>query len=186
MFRVSRRNLSVLAIALSLTGLTAASAQAKVLHVTGQQATVTPSAQATAFMAKYHVSVTPLGAATIANGSATLPIAGGFVTTPKFHGVLRLKGGVRFTSGTRSLTLRAFVVVRLGHRTVLTAKAGGKRRVVARVTGLTTTITGKQAVITGELKLSAAAARGLNRLFGVHVVNAGADVGSVTSTVTVA
>lgn len=186
MSQVSRRSSSVLATALSLIALTAASAQAKVLHVTGQQATITPSAQVTQFLATYNVSVSALGAATIANGAVTLPISRGFVTTPKLDGLLALKGGIKFANATRSLVLRGFVVARIGHATFVTAKAGGKRMVVARLAKLTKTISGKQALITGELKLSAVAARRLNRLFGHHVVRGGADLGSVTSTVTVA
>jgi hypothetical protein len=185
MSRVFRSTLSALAAVLSLVALTAASAQAKVLHVTGQQTTITPSAQATKFFATQNVSMTPLGTATIANASLTLPISGGFVTTPKLNGVLRHKGGIKFTDGTRSLSLRGFVLARVAGRTFLSAKAAGKRLIVARVTKLTTTVSGKQAVITGELKLSAAAARGINRLFGHHVVKAGAEIGSLTSTVSV-
>ncbi len=185
MSRISCRALSVLVTTVSLAALTAASAQAKVLHVSGQQTTITPSAQATTFLAQHNVTVSPLGAATLAAGSVTLPISGGFVTTPKLNGVVRHHGGIEFANATRSLSLRNFVLARVGRRMVLSAKAGGKRLIVARVTKLTRTISGKQGVITGELKLSAAGARGLNRLFGHHVVSAGADLGSLKSTVTV-
>jgi hypothetical protein len=47
-------------------------------------------------------------------------------------------------------------------------------------------ISGKTGTITGELNLSAAAARAINTFAGHHVVAAGADLGSFTSSVTVA
>ncbi len=183
--RVFGRTLSVLATALSLIALTAVSAQAKKLHVAGQQTTITPSAQVTKFLAAQNITASALGTATIANASLTLPISGGFVTTPALNGVLRHTGGVKFTHGARSVALRGFVLARIAGRTFLSAKAGGARLIVARVTKLTKTISGKQGVITGELKLSAAAARRINRLIGHHVASAGLDIGSLTSTVTV-
>lgn len=185
MHRVFHRPLTILVTAVTVIGLSAASAQAKVLHVTGLQTTITPSAQATQFLSQHHVTVSALGAATITNGSLTLPISRGFVTTPKLNGLVIHKGGVKFTSGTHSVALRGFVLARAAHRTVLSASVGAKRFIVARVTNLTNSVTGKTAVVTGELRLSAEAARKINRRFGQHVVSAGADIGSLMSTVTV-
>lgn len=75
------------------------------------------------------------------------------------------------------------MLVRESDHTVLTAKVGKVRLIVARVVKLTQTITATQATITGTLKLSAAA-RGINSLFGHHVVGAGANIGTLTSTIT--
>jgi hypothetical protein len=186
MYRFLRRTLSILTVVLSLSALLAAGAQAKPRHITGQQTTITPSAQATQFLTNHHVTVSPLGAATIANGALTLPISGGFVTTPRLRALVLHRGGVKFSVAKRSFALRAFVLSRVGHRTVLSATVDTRRLIVARVTGLTQTIVGKQAMITGELKLSAQAAHKINRRFGKHLVSAGADIGSLASIVTVA
>jgi hypothetical protein len=189
----SRRMLPLLATVVAVAGVASASAEAAKthvkqttrIHVTGQQTTITPSAQATAFLSAHSIKVSALGKATLGtNGSLTLPITHGFVTTPRHNGVLYHDGGAEFGNGTRSISLRAFVLVRESDHTVLTAKVGKVRLIVARVVKLTQTITAKQATITGTLKLSAAAARGINSLFGHHVVGAGANIGTLTSTIT--
>jgi guanyl-specific ribonuclease Sa len=112
----SRRMLPLLATVLAVAGGASASAQvAKThfkqttrIHVTGQQTTITPSAQATAFLSAHSIKVSALGKATLGtNGSLTLPITHGFVTTPRHNGVLYHDGGAEFGNGTRSICLRA-------------------------------------------------------------------------------
>ena len=132
------------------------------------------------------MTISALGAATIANGAVRLPISGGIVGPKGHNGVLLHKGGVKFTSGAHLLSVRGFVLTRIDNRTLLSAIAGGKRLVLARVTKVSETTTGTQTVITGELSLSAAAARAINHLLGQNVVSAGVDLGSLKSTVTVA
>ena len=185
MQRVSRKSFTFLATALSVVGLTTASAQARALHVTGQQTTITPSTQATQFLAAHHVTVSALGSATIANGALTLPIARGVLSTPKLNAIVVHKGGVKFTSGTHSFALRGFVLARVAHRTFLSARVGARRLILARVTNLTQSTSGTTALVTGDLKLSTQAARRVNRALGAHVVSGGADIGSLKSTVTV-
>jgi hypothetical protein len=184
MFRISRRTLSVLAVTVGMLVLTSA-AQAKPLHVTGTKTTITPSAQATHFLSARHITVTALGPATISGGSLTLPISGGFVTKSAKSGLLRHEGGVQFSKGSHSVAVRRFVLIANAHRGILTATVAGHRIIIARLIDITRTVSGKSGTLTGELTLSAAAAHRIDRLFGKHVVSAGADLGSLTSSVTV-
>jgi len=186
MYRVSRRALSTLTVTLSASALLAAGAQATILHVNGQQTTITPSSQATEFLTNHHITVTPLGVATLSGGSLTLPIVGGRVGTPKLNGFVRHQGGVTFSGSGHSVSLRAFVLARVGKQAFFLATVGGKSLRVARVTGWTQTIVNRTATIKGELELTVKAASKIDHLFGKHVVGAGADIGSFTSTVTVA
>jgi hypothetical protein len=175
--------LYLMTTALVAFALTAGAAQAKVAHVTGQKSTFTPSAQVTHFLATHHVTVSAVGPATISGTSVTLPITGGFITR-KLNGVLRHRGGVKFATATRSFVLRRFLLVRKGHHASLFARVHHRRIRLARVTDLKVALSGKSATATGELKLTAAAARMINKLLGSKVVHAGADLGSVTSDVT--
>lgn len=185
MSRTLRRLLPLSATALAVVGLTAASAQAKVLHVTGKQTTITPSAAVTSVITKYHVTVSAVGPATISNGSLTLPISGGLVNPKNLDGTIVHTGGVKFTLGKHSVVLRSFVAGHVGSRVLLTADVGSTRVVIARLTKIQKTISGNQAVITGELALSADAAHRINDRIGHHVVSAGVDLGTFDSTVTV-
>jgi hypothetical protein len=181
--------LPVLATVVSVVSVTAAPAMAakQVKHkVTGQQTTITPSAGAVKFLTTNHITVSTLGAATLTNGSVTFPITGGFVKTPSLDGTLVHSGGVKFSNGTRSVSLQSIVAYRLGHNTFVTGRADGRLMIIARVTGAKVSITGKTATATGELKLSAGVAQRINHVFGKHVVSAGADLGSAKSTITVA
>jgi len=189
MTRFTRRMLPVLVTAVSVVGVTAAPALAakQTKHkVTGVSSVLTPSAAGLKFLTDHHITVSALGAASLANGSLTLPISGGVVKTPSLDGTLVQKGGVKFTLGKRSVSLRGIVAHRIGKVAFVTAFANGHELIVARVAKATVSITGKSAVATGELKLSAEAARLLNRAFGKHVAGAGVDIGSFKSIVTVA
>jgi hypothetical protein len=188
MHHASRRIILLVATAVTLAAVPVASAQARVLHhVTGVSSTVTASSALTGFLAAHSIKVSTVGRATISGRSLTLPIVGGTVKTPRpFDGRLIMAGGVRFTRNGRSITLRAFVATRRGSRNAVTAQIGQTRLIVAHATDAHISVSGKTGTITGELKLSAAAARAINNVAGHHVVTAGADLGSFTSTVTVA
>ncbi len=189
MIRLTRRMLPVIATVVSVVGVTAAPAMAakQVKHkVTGQSTTITPSAGAVKFLTSNKITVSALGAATLSNGSLTLPINGGVVKTPSLDGTLVHSGGVKFSHGKRSVSLRNIVAHRVGHVTFVTGRADGRLMIIARVTGAKVSITGSTATATGELKLSAGVANRINHVFGKHVVSAGADLGSAKSTITVA
>jgi hypothetical protein len=186
MSRITRRAFTVLATTASLAAFVSASAQAKVFHVTGQQTKITPSAQVVTFLTAHSITVTPVAPATASGGSLTLPISGGFVVTPHVTGTLRHEGGIEFSKGSHTLVLRHFVL-RVGrHRGFLTARTGHRTFTLAKLVGITRSVSGKSGTLSGELKLSRAAAEVINHRFGKHLVSKGTDLGSLTSTVTVA
>jgi hypothetical protein len=179
----SRRIVALVGMTVTLAAVSAASAQAKA--VTGEQSTITPSLGVTHFFAAHHITVSPVGPATISGGSLTLPIVGGTVKVSQRTGRLIMAGGLRLTRNGQSITLRAFVATRDGSKNAVTAKVGQVRFTVAHATGVHVAISGKTGTITGELKLSAVAARAINQLAGHQVVSPGANLGSFTSSVTV-
>ena len=130
MHHAPRKFLLLVGSTLALAAVPAA-AQAKLLQVTGQKSTITPSSAVTSFLAAHHVHISAVGPATISGGSLTLPVVGGKVKTPKLNGTLIMAGGVRFTRNARSITLRSFVATRHGATNTVTAKVDGRRLNVA-------------------------------------------------------
>jgi hypothetical protein len=185
MSRVSKAALWALATACCSVAV-AAPAQAKVFKVTGQQTTVTPTAKVTQFLSKHSITVSVLGPATLSNGTVSLPIVRGKVAVPSMRGRLVHKGGIQFATATRKVALRGFVLSHRVGKTRLSAVVAGRRFVVAKLTAPKVSISGKTGTLTGELRLSARAAHRINRVLGIHAVKAGADLGALTSTVTVA
>jgi hypothetical protein len=117
--------LPALAASAALLLVGATGAQAKVVELTGTT-TVTPSTQATQFLANHGVAVAPTGEATAENGAFVFPIAAGFGNTRTFNGLLAHKGGLRFSKGARSAVVQHFVAVRIrGVGAVLLAQIPG-------------------------------------------------------------
>ncbi len=191
---MTSRALAALALSASVgaAGATAASAHVfppvqpkQQIKVVSGSATIAPSSPTAAFLAKNGITVTPLGRATTANGTVTFPVIGGMRTDRKLSGVLRLRGGLKLTEGTRSLAIRNLTVVRLGSRTTLRATIGDVVVKLARLTGVKLTASGsKTDTATGQIRITATAARAINRLAKAHLVKAGYDLGSFTATLT--
>lgn len=180
----SRATILTALLGLAMLALVASSAQAKVVKVTGDQATVAPSTQLTQFLSDNGVSVSAIAPATLDGGNLTLPITGGRVHSKNLHGVLVMGGGVKLSKGENSVKLRRFVAVNLKRGAVLTAKVGKRRMVVARLTDLSAVVSGTSATVEADLHLSRAAARRINHLAGKHLVSAGALLGHATASVT--
>jgi hypothetical protein len=186
MSRISRSTLSVVATTVALFAVTAASAQAKVFHVTGTQTTLTPASQVTQFLSSHHVTVSAVGPASISGGAVTLPITGGYVTKSAKGGLLRHAGGLRFTVGARSVAVTHLVLIAHNSHGRLLAWVAGRRITVARLINATRSVSGTSGTLTGELTLSAAAAHKINRRLHKHIVSAGTELGTLGSSVTVA
>ena len=118
-----RITLALLVAALML--LPAGAAQAKLVKLTGSS-TVTPSQQATQFLANNGVAVEPTGPATFANGAFTFPIVKGFGDTQTYQGALAHAGGLRFSKGDKSAVMRQFLAVRVADKSVLLAQLPGR------------------------------------------------------------
>lgn len=185
MLRISRHAVSVLAVTAGLLAGTSGSAVAKPFPVVSGKTTITLSAGPARFLAKHHVSVTPLGAASIQGDSLTLPVTGGRVSKSAKSGVLVQQGGVEFSNGRRSVDVRGFVLV--GHNTTgrLTAVVDGRRIVLARLIDITRTVSGRSGTISAKLTLSARVAELIDRRLGRRLVTAGTELGTLTSSVTV-
>jgi hypothetical protein len=121
---MARRTLVALTAAVALISVGATAAEAKLVKLTGST-TVTPSPQATQFLANNGIAVETTGAATSAGGAFAFPIAAGFGDTQTYEGVLAHRGGLRFSKGERSAVVRQFVAVRAGDTSVLLAQLPG-------------------------------------------------------------
>ncbi len=178
-----RVTVSAALLGLAMLALVASSAQAKVVKVTGDEATIAPSSQLTTFLSDHGVAVEATGAATLdAGGNLTLPIVGGRINTKNLHGVLVTKGGVKFSKGGASLRLHRLVAVNRGKGAFLSAKVGERRVRIARLTDRKADLASGTAE--ADLRLSGKAARRINHVAGEHIVSAGALLGHVTATVT--
>ncbi len=115
-----------------------------------------------------------------AKGGVSFPITGGSLDGAA--GTIEHSGGLRFSAGGKSLSARSFTI-KLARRSTLTARVGSTRVTLLTVdakrakltrAGLATRISGVR------VALSAAAAKALNRTFGVHLFRAGLELGSVS------
>lgn len=192
MHRLSRIVLT-LALAMSALGISALGAQArahpalpKLILVKSGQTTLTPSAATVKFLTSHAITVTALAPVSIQNGSLVLPVRKG-VATRQLRGVLLHRGGVEFATGARTVKLRAITLYRFAKATFIGALVNGHvAKRLARVTGIKLTRTGNQATLTGEVHLSASAAKMINHLLGKHLVSAGYDLARLSSQLTLA
>jgi hypothetical protein len=190
MYRV--RFMLTLALAVSGLGISAVGAQAKVpskthlVRITGGTTTLTPTAATVSFLTSHGVTVTAVAPATLSGTAVSLPVIGGVARPKNLNGILLHRGAVKFATAKRSVTLRHITLWKLGKRAHLSARAAGRTLLLGNITGLAASVTGKTATVTGEVHLSAAAAHVINRVAGKHLVSAGADLGSVSSSLTLA
>jgi hypothetical protein len=178
------RALCALASVSSVVGVTAASAQAKPIHITGKQTTITPSSQVTQFLTKNGIGAAAVGPATLSGGTLTLPIVGGRASASGARGVVRHAGGLKFSKGSRHVVLRHFVLFGNINHPRLAAAVRGHRFVFARMLTDTHSASGNTVTLKGELTLTPAGARIINHRLHKHVAKAGLDLGSLTSTIT--
>ena len=131
------------------------------------------------------VRVAPTAPASVGRSGLTFPVSGGSADPRTLAGTVRHAGGIRFTAGGRSVVLRS-PTYRIGRRSSLSMRVGDDRlRVLAldlgdarvRRAGLDTRASRIRATLTG------AAARALNRAFGVHLFSAGLPIGTVRTEV---
>ena len=181
-----RRVLLVTVAALSMLALAATAAQAKVVKVTGGQATFTPSSELTQALSSHGITTAAIAPATLGNDCVlSMPVIGGQVERSHLYGFLALGGGVEFSKGTHSLALRRMAAVHRAEGSFLTANVRGERRVIARFTHVTKSISGNTATLSANVVLSAEAAALINAVAHHHVVSRGAPLGTANATVTV-
>jgi len=185
MSRMSKAAGCALAVGLCALAV-AAPAVAKTQRVAGGHATVTPSAQITRFLRSRGITVTPIGPVQVGDGSLTMPMVSGQLTTPSMNGVVKAKGGLQYSNGSKRLRVQDYELSHTGGVGKLTAIVNGKRIVLATMSAMKTKMTGKTGTMSGGLRLTTGWARLINHLVGKRVVHAGEDLGDLTATVKMA
>ena len=188
-------------LALCLMAVGAAGAQAAKVKITGGTTTITPSAATTQFLTTNGISVTPIAPATVSNGVLTLPIKGGRIDPVTLRGFVTHRGGVKFSKGTHSLSLRHFLITSTRRGAFLNATTPVRRcralrarrgRVCVtraegvRVARLSNVVRNSDNSVTANLLLSSRAARFINKVAGSQVVSAGANFGTAKIVATTA
>ena len=180
-----RRGLLVSIAALSVLALAATAAQARVVEVTGGQATFTPSDELTHALSSHGITTEAIDPATLGDGGVlSMPVLGGHVVRRHLYGNLVLGGGVKFSKGDHSLALRRLVAVHRAKGSFLTARVRGERRVVARFIHVRKHLADHTLRLRADAVLSAEAAALINRAAHHHVVSRGAPLGTANATVT--
>lgn len=185
--RTFRKVLALLAPALAVASLASAPAQAAELHVTGERTALTPSTAAIQFLASQGITVAVTGGASIgSDGSLIFRITHGTVTTAPMNGRIFHVGGVQFSRAGSSLLFRDFQLVRKHDRAFLSALVNHHRLVYALIEDFAVRISGREAIVTGQLVLGAEAAHLFNELIGSNLVAPHTPIGTMTSTIRVA
>lgn len=180
-----RRGLLVSVTALSALALVATAAQARVIEVTGGQATFTPSDELTHALSSHGIATHAIAPATLdGDGVLSMPVLGGHVVRPHLYGNLVLGGGVKFTKGDHSLALRRLVAVHREKGSFLTANVRGERRVIARFIHIHKSVSDHTATLSADAVLSGEVAALINAAAHHHVVSRGFPLGTANATVT--
>jgi hypothetical protein len=161
-------------------------AQAKTDRVVGGHASVTPSAQITVFLRSRGITVTPIGAMKVGNGSLTMPMVSGKVDPENMQGTMVTSGGLEYSNGSKHVRIHGYRLAHTSHGARLTAVVNGHRILIATMVGTTVKMSGKTGTMTGGLKLSAAWAKLINHLVGRQVVHPGEDLGDLTAKIRMA
>jgi hypothetical protein len=160
-----------------------AQAKPKTERVVGGHATVTPSAEITAFLRARGITVTPIGGMKVGNGSLTMPMVGGQMQVPTMQGTMNTGGGIQYTNGSKKVVVRGYRLSHVGAVAKLTAVVNGHRILIATMAAPKTHVSGHTGTMSGALKISAAWAHLINHLVGMQVVHPGEDLGELSATI---
>lgn len=179
---LSKRSVGALAASMTLLAI-AAPAQAKSEHVTGGHATVRASKQISAFLHSRGITVTPIGPAKHGNGTMTMPMVGGTINVQTMGGTMDARGGVEYSKGTKVMRVSDYILKHHGGAATLTAVVNGHRIVIATMSAPNVHMSPTKGTMSGGLHISAAWAKLINRLVGMHVVHAGGTIGQLSMTI---
>lgn len=192
---------AVLALALALTSL--ASAAGNRDKITGGSTQLTLNSAATQALSANHITLTALAPATGSGDTFTFPVRGGWVNPTNYNAVVRHEGGLSLSNGTRTVVVRQLTIIShqdkaalyglvRGHRSerchrVTRHHHSGRCVVVerwrkvklARITEVSHSGTTAQ----GNVLLTEASARLINKLAGSRVAKAGEQIGTGSTTV---
>jgi hypothetical protein len=182
MSRLSKSAVGAVAAGASLLAI-AAPAQAKSEHVTGGHATVRASMQISAFLHSRGITVTPIGSAKLGNGAMTMPMVGGTVNVPTMGGTMKAHGGLEYSKGSKVVRVSDYILRHQGSLVTLTADVNGHRIVIATMSSPNIHMSQTKGTMSGGLHISAAWAKTINQLVGLHVVHAGETIGQLSMTI---
>jgi hypothetical protein len=194
MSRVSKTAVWAVAVGFCSVVIAAPADATKSDPVIGGHTTITASPDITKlvdFLRAQGITVTAIGPATLANGSLTMPMVSGSMSVPSMHGVMDAEGGLQFKKGDRVLHVGQYILSHQGGDATLSALVSGRRVsqrriVIARMVAPTVNMSDNTGTMTGGIELTAAWADLINQLLDKHVLSAGADLGDLSATVTVA
>ncbi len=118
--------------------------------------------------------------ATVKNGTVKLPVGNGELDPLSGQGVVEHSGGVKLKRAKKSTTLKSLVLDTA--KKTLSGKLGGKKLKIASLAGMSLKRDGFGVdVSVRKLKLTAKAAKLLNKKLGIKVFKANANAGSTSS-----
>ncbi len=194
---------AILALALTSVAFAAGSTQ-----ITGGTTALTLSPTAAQVLSDNHITASVTG---VSSGytdpmstTLTFPISGGHLNVTTLVGVIRHKGALSLSNGTKTVTLRKLTILSRRHAAALFAEARvGSRTICRRITrrdpharcvrvvlyrseriATITGITVSGGSATGTVKLTQASADVINDLAGGTVAAAGVAIGTGTVTPT--
>ena len=182
MSRVSKTSVGALATGLCLVAV-AAPAQAKSQHITGGHATVRAATTISSFLVSRGITVTAIGSAHIGGGAMTMPMVGGTVTAPTMGGTMDASGGLQYKKGNKVVRVSSYILTHKHGRATLTALVNGHRITIATMSSPKVHMTATRGTMSGDLEISAAWAKRINHLVGLHVVHAGETIGQLSMTI---
>lgn len=150
----------------------------------GDATSLALDAGAAAALTSLGVTVAPVGPATAnADGSIAFPITGGKVNLSTLAGTIPHSGGLSFTAGATTVTVRDFIID-TAPTPKLTARLGNDRvdLLTLDLAGLQRSVSGRRTVtLSGVVaKLTDGAAAALNGAFGVSAFAGGLTIGTAT------
>jgi len=178
----------------------AAVALAAPTKVTGGTTQITASTGAVTLLSDNHLTVTPIAPATASGATYTFPISGGSLNVTTLRGVIRDKGGLQISNGTKTVTLRQPLLVSTAQGASIDALARGpvvricrhigRRHLRLRCTLIVHVATVRIARLTNvkvssdtataTVNITAFTAGVINRLAGKQVAAAGNTLGTAT------
>jgi hypothetical protein len=149
--------------------------------VTGQT-TLALSDEAAKALADAGITATPVAPATAGDGGFTFPVER--VKLKRRSLKVAHDGGITLTKGATTVTLTDLVVKAKRRHAKLFARAGNGKVALFKLRELKATKAENSLTVTAKAFLTRAAANGLNQAFGTTAFAKGAEVGTVTTTLT--
>lgn len=164
--------------ATAVAALALAPAASADVDLTGGATTLKLDRKAAAALKGLGVSVAPTGRARAGRAGVRFPITGGRIDPATAAGAIRHAGGLRFSAGGKSLTLRSPRVA-VGRKILLSARVRGTRVHLLQLSGARVSRSGFNTNVRRlRARLTGKAAKALNATFGVHAFRKGLRLGT--------